>query len=264
MSAAPVSPTWVFSDDFRDGVTGYLEAIEAPGSQQYDFGIKGRLRQIFEGDYRQLGTLYNFGAYHRGAVNGDYIITNTTVGRARGQVGRVEVQWESLAGQLPFDEFSITPQEQNPRVERNPAFAVLTQDDFLNVQTAANGLDEHARATARNKFAASPNAGLCGKLFNLLANGTENYILSVPLYSWSSYYSAASAPVPSAGGFVQTPGGPATDLLPTGYSWLRRADVLALANYTPLGGAVKVTRSWLGGPVGNDGGGYWDPILYPS
>jgi hypothetical protein len=60
------------------------------------------------------------------------------------------------------------------------------------------------------------------------------------------------------GGVTYTsPGGPSGYVLPSGFGWLRLADNAVQANYSPLGGIVKLTRTF----IGCSGG--WDPDLYP-
>jgi hypothetical protein len=89
--------------------------------------------------------------------------------------------------------------------------------------------------------------------------GEEYYYLPSARYTWSSYYLPGDAPALNEGGTTYAaPGGPAGYVLPSGFSWLRQADKVGQANYGPLGGTVKLTRSWIGA-----GNGFWDPFLYP-
>lgn len=242
------SPTW-------KGPTNSL--VEVPGSPSYELAEKIQKTRTYTGLY----SLCVSGALAKGTVgvggNAGYVVSKCSVSRQRGDIGTVAIVWEAGAdsGQpLPLDEYSVEPVELNPRLEKHPYFASITEPHLDLVHNAAIGSDSTARNQARGKVEglATADAAAAQYLLSLMSRGVETYYLAGARYTWvASSYTAPSA---TMGGFIQTPLGTPWFTLPVGWSWLREADALEQS-----GGIYKIKRSWLGGP-----GGHWDTTLYAA
>ena len=251
--SAPVTPVFVTGG-------GVSLPVNTPDSGKFVLDYKWRWTDKKKGDYATISSQINSGFYTRGTINGGWIITQTRVETEKGAVATLEIDYESISGQLPPDEPDLQRENLQPHIERHPMFAALDPiKDIGLVQQAFAAYQASGQATAQNQFAASPNADLCQKLFEKLRRGFETYYLAGSHYVWNQYYLPGEIPSLSNGGYTQAPGGPYTGLLPANVQWLREADSLSQGQYSPLGGIQKVTRSWIGGP-----NGWWDPDIYPA
>jgi hypothetical protein len=244
----PPTPQWI------NGGAG----SEIPESGKYELSYGYKWTQIIDAAYDLIIENGNAGYYNRGVISDDYIINDSVITRSKGGKGRVEIHWQSIGGYLSPDEWSVTPEDLQPRIERHPLFAALMPSDFALVQQALLAVNNGSMTTAVNQFAGSSNPDLVNKLYTKMRKGFENYYLAGWRYTWSTYYLPAYAPYVAIGGVTQYPGGPPSGLVPGNISWLRLADDFGMAAWCPLGGVVKLTRHWIGGPMG-----FWDPDIYP-
>ena len=249
--SAPVTPVFVTGG-------GVTLPVHTPDSGKFVLDYKWRWTDKQRGDYATIAAQVNAGFYTRGTLNGGWIITQARVDSEKGTVATLEIDYESIAGQLPPDEPDLQRENLQPHIERHPIFQALTPTELSIVQQAHAAYTATGQATAKNQFTGD-NAALMLKLFEKLKRGFESYYLAGSRYVWNQYYLPGEVPSLSNGGYTQEPGGPyGGGLLPGNVQWLREADSLSQGQYSPLGGIQKVTRSWVGGPDG-----WWDPDIYP-
>jgi len=253
ITSAPVSPIFAAGAGLA----------EQPDSDIVVLDYKWKLTKKYAGQFATIDANAAAGYYFRGVtqVIGGYtwVIAQARYHKVKPQVGFLEIDYENISGQVSPDEWQIQRENLQPHIERHPIFQALSTGDFATVQMAFAALTATGQATAKNQFYGSPNQALMQKLFDKLKHGFETYYLAGSRYTWSTYYLPGSAPGLAAGGVTQTPGGPAGAILPAGNEYLREADVLGQANYSPIGGIEKLERNWVGGP-----NGWWDPDIYPA
>lgn len=253
MPYTPPTPNWVGPLDRS------TDLVQTPDDGDLDLSWGYKLRRKYEGDYDTIVTLALGGAYNRGIVSDGYVIDNASVRKSRGRKGRVEIDWQSIGGYLNPDEWQITPEDLQPKIERHPLYDSLTVEDINEVRQAAEAYNTASFASAYAKVNTGSNSALKKQLYGKIINGMDTYYLSAYRYSWSQYFLSGHLPVPDPGGKTYAaPAGPAGFILPVGFSWLRLADEAGQANWSPLGGIEKITYHWLGAPDG-----HWDPDVYP-
>jgi len=179
-------------------------------------------------------------------------------------IGILTINWEaggaSAQMALPCDEFDVQPAELYPRVERNAFFNSPTEISLVSVTDAYGaiyGATPDARKESSDKIAAYTDAtqkALAQKLVEKLKKGLETFYISGFRYSWTFY--TYTVPSIHTGGVIENPGGPLQGRF-YNLSFLRLADAMVPAGVN--GSMFKVTRTWLGGPLG-----HWDPDLYAS
>ncbi|MGO8699632.1 MAG: hypothetical protein ACLQVY_18185 [Limisphaerales bacterium] len=229
-----------------------------PDGFDYTLDIKSRYTEKFSGPYVNLYAAGVWGVYNRGVISGEWIINNARLQLQRSNVGILTINWESI-NQVPYDEWSVTQWDLQPRIERHPRYSTLTEGDFTVIQQALLSATTGALNTALNNLSGTSNPALATELYKKMRDGMETYYLAGARYTWTTYYRPGYLPTPSEGGYTESPGGPAGYVLPAGFAWLRTADDYGLALYAPLGGITKLTRVWLGA-----GGSYWDTDIYPA
>lgn len=209
-------------------------------------------------------------AHHRGsvwtiqvgtgfaAIVGYYSVEDSSVESAKGGKGVVTVNYLSL-NVMPPDEFSLTPFEIQPPIEKNIYFASLTDADRKKAKAAFN-----SATAAGNTAITAAIEGITGEgaslrqartlaLVNKWLKGEENFYLAGLKFQHTMH--SYIAPAASEGGFIQFPFGTFSGYVSSaGMSWLRQSDEVIWNN-----GLWKLTRTWLGAPSGQ-----WDPDLYPT
>jgi hypothetical protein len=245
---------------------GVTSPVQSPDGMHYGLNLKWKWTQKLRGDWTTIIENANAGFYFRGTISGDWIIGESRLQLEKGQVGTVEIDWESIASGLSPDEWEVTRENLQPHLERNSYFSNLSSDNIAIVKRAFNAFSAEMQATASNQFASclgldgSSTEALCWSLLDKLEKGMESYYLAASRYTWSTYYLPGDVPALFPGGYIDpSPGGPAGYVLPANTAWLREADQVGQANYAPIGGIVKLTRTWIGGPLG-----WWDTNLYPT
>jgi hypothetical protein len=229
-----------------------------PDGQDYTLDIKSRYTEKFSGPFVNLYAAGLWGVYNRGVVSDGWIINNARLQKQKGGIGILTINWESIDN-VPYDEWSVTPEDLQPHVERHPNYSSLLPADFAAIQQALLAASTGALATGINNFAGTSNPTLVAALYGKMRNGMETYYLAGARYTWTSYFLPGDLPTPNEGGVTQTPGGPSGFVLPSGFTWLRLADDYGMALYSPLGGITKLTRHWIGAPSG-----FWDTAIYPA
>lgn len=235
----------------------YVGAIatlaEDPGSPQTVLGESVVRTRTYRGTY----ALCAASALPRGTLGtGDetgFSVRQCTYAREKGDRGILVIEWEATAGSAlpaPPDEFSLEPFDINPRVERHPNFSSVTAQELAQIWQARNGSTADERDEALQWVYAN-GSDQAVVLVDLFVKGVENYYLSG--LKFSQLIHSYSAPSCTLGGFIQVPFGAGSGLIPSGASWLRKADGL-----TWSGGVYKLTRTWVGAPLG-----HWDPVIYP-
>jgi hypothetical protein len=131
--------------------------------------------------------------------------------------------------------------------------------DFATIQMALQSANAGMLASALNNVqTGTSNPDLAIMLYNKMRLGMETYQFWGANYHWSTFYLPGAVASLNQGGYQEMPGGPIGAVLPYGFSWLRQADKAGQAENSPLGGIVKITRSWIGAP-----NGFWDEDIYP-
>lgn len=238
------------ADLFTDGVNTTL--LETPDSPQYTFGERTTCIRKFRG----LHSLCLSSAVPRGAIGtGDmagFYVSQCQVNRMPKQVGELIISYEAYSSSsgatLPPDEYGLRPFEVNPKIERHPLFADLTDEEREDVRAWVDAPDPTTRA-ANKLLVTDATAQLLGQK---LLKGLESYYLAGWTYSWSLY--SWTIPTLTNGAYIETPGGPLAGYLGTGVDWLRQADDMEFDGFK-----YKLTRTWLGGPTG-----HWDTDIYPT
>ena len=230
--------------------------IERPESGRISIEDRVTCTKVYGGLYSTcLAGIVSKGALGAGALSG-YAVKSCAVDRDRGDQGRLTIVWEAGAGSddsglsLPADEWSVTPENLSPRIERHPMFNTggdfaLTDLEKRQAAKAAEESDDDTRATLYDALSDAQKV-----LFEKLANGHESYYLAGLRYSWTSYH--WTVPDLYLGGYLESPGGPLADYFSSGIDWLREADQLENSS-----GIYRLTRCWIGGPTGN-----WDADIY--
>lgn len=206
-----------------------------------------------------------------------WVVNQCTCANERGAIGTLTIEWEAggaaAVQPLPIGNFACESQELYPKIERNTFFDGI---DPFTVNLAQNAILSHVDAngkpltprgwlatqiTTTNGYAAGDiptQLAFASNLLNKLSRGEETFYLCGFRY-WYEIFSY-TMPTLSRGAVTGTPGGPLAGLLASNTSWLRLADCVETSGVP--GSMVKITVTWLGGPV-YGGLGYWDPNLYP-
>jgi hypothetical protein len=194
-----------------------------------------------------------------GSVAFVLFVEDATVEHERGGKGFVTVTYSaaSVSGGggsvLPPDEFALTPFEINPPIEQNNAFSTLTGHELHLARGAFLAPSASARTDYLNHINGHANSDMIMKLLDHWFAGRETYYLCGYTFSHTLHF--ATSPAASSGGFIQAPFGAFSGYVTmAGLSWLRKADEVVWSN-----GIWRVTRSWLGGPIG-----YWSTDLYET
>lgn len=253
------TPTW-------KGPTDQL--VEANNSPMFSNTKNGTTKtRIFHGLHSFCESVqWDFAAGTVGSgVESGYISAGVSVNKLRGNIGQLSVTWEaSGAGSgaiLPPDEVAVSPNNENPRIERHPLFKPL-EDLAVDDQWVLEIAENQARAqspTERRRFEdmitgsslTSDQKARYHKLLKKLRRGMESYYLASVTYFWTTY----SWTIPSEtthGGYAENPGGLLEGYFVAGMQWLRAADDLQMQQ-----GMWRHTRMWIGGPDGT-----WDSDVY--
>jgi hypothetical protein len=229
-----------------------LVATRRSGSMRYAERVT--YVQEFEGKLTAARTLA--GLYYRGTIwqiagfNGNFIVDDTSI-VPDGQKGTVTINYTWL-GSLPPDEWSVTPVEINPALEKNSVYAALTAADVKQARRNFNASSQEAADSVESAITAATNAALIQSLVTKLSRGQETFYMAGAKYQWTAFFNTLSGVTLRMGGYREAPGGPGT--LPAGFIWLRMADELSWSN-----GLYKLTRCWIGAP---SYASYWDTDLY--
>lgn len=259
ITSAPVSPLFVAGA----GVT------ETPDSGKFTLNQKWRVTQKLMGSYTAIADLAGV-TYYRGVtaiapviggliLNGKWIVAEVRIDKQKPGAGTMEIDWENTNTITAVDEWDVEPEDLQPHLERNPLYASLLPSDFATIQQAIQAATNGALKTALNNVASCSNPALATQLYQKMRGGMETYQLYGARYHWSTYFLPGAVSTVNQGGYQEFPGGPAGYILPAGFAWLRQADKPGQADNSPLGGIVKVTRSWIGAP-----NGFWDTDIYPT
>lgn len=231
--------------------------VEVPQSPVTVIAEKMTRTRTYRGHYAVCeGSALPRGTSGTGAEAG-FSVAQSTVSRERGNAGLLVVVWEAngpgSGATLDLPEAMLTPVEQNPVVERHPKVAGLSDDEHASIHTAVFGSTPEIRAAAKLVLDNSvlPTKQKALSLYGLLVKGTQSFYLAGLQYTWS--YSSWTVPAGLVlGGYIETPGGPLAEQIPSNGSWLRLSDRLEWR-----GGQWRVTTTWIGGPIG-----HWDTFLY--
>jgi hypothetical protein len=243
---------------FTAGVNTVL--VEQPDSPEFNYGEVPTCTRKYKGLHSlcKSSALYS-GTLGTGDMDG-WTVKSSKVTRAPRQIGLLEVQWQMTGAigsgggeggggelQLPQDEYGLQPFDINPKIERHSIYADFDEEQWAEVRAVVDG----TISDDRERFVASLTP-LQTALVEKLHRGQENYYLAGWTYSWSTHH--WDVPTLSAGGFLETPGGPLAGYLGSGIHWLRQADSLEFNGTTN-----KRTMTWIGGPVG-----HWDTDFYTT
>jgi hypothetical protein len=236
--------------------TGTTSLVEQKNSGVMTYAERVTYYQEFEGpretarafaDLHYRGSVWNIsylGNSHSFIVD-DCRCEPDDRGRAR-----VKINYTFL-NSLPPDEWSVTPFEINPPLERNSYFAALTADELKQARASFMAATAAGQTSIDTAIGTGPNATLIQSLVNKWLNGEETFYMSGLKYQWSIYLFSLSGVTLRRGGYRETPGGPGS--YPS-MTWLRQADELVWSN-----GLYKLTRSWIGAPSYAGG---WDTDIY--
>jgi len=187
-----------------------------------------------------------------GATAGSFCVEDCSLDSAKGGKGVVTVNYLYL-GLTPPDEFSVTPFEITPAIERNGYFSALTQDDLKKARGTFNAASAIGQTSIVNAIDGTTNKVLTKALVNKWLKGEETFYLAGLKFQHTLY--SFVAPSASLGGIIQFPFGAFAGYVSSaGMSWLRQSDEVIWSN-----GVWKLTRTWLGAP-----NGHWDTDLYPA
>jgi hypothetical protein len=235
----------------------YTGLVETPKSGKLEMSDRSTLTGVYEG---KITDAWTYALIHpRGlpiTVNGfPCYVDSCTVDSDKGWRGIVTVVF-CRTDILPPDEFSITPVEVNPAVERSAFFSDLTQADLEKAKQQFQAASLAGKTSIDGAIDAATNAVLIRKLINKWLRGNETFYLAGLKYQWTKVYSSLVGVTLRLGGYQaapvsEYPGAPGTELLPY-LGWLRQCDETSWNN-----GLFKVSRSWVWGPDG-----YWDPDIY--
>jgi hypothetical protein len=184
-------------------------------------------------------------------LSGVFCVEQTGVSGSRGGIGTVTVKYVWL-NSVPPDEWSVTPFEISPPIERANYFSALTLNDLKLAKGSFVSDQMTGQATLDNASAASPNATLIQSLITKWLRGEETFYVAGLKYQWTAYFTTLSGVTFRRGGYVETPGGPGA--YPANFTWLRQSDEIVWNN-----GMYRLTRTWIGAPSSI---GLWDSDLY--
>ena len=143
-------------------IFGPTEALtEIKTSPRYEFGSTVTKTRIYEGVF----ALCVSGGLYEGAIGtGDqlgYLVSKSTVEKLGNGFGRLTVVWKGvgvtpLEGEpepettppLPPDEYSVSPYEINPSIERHPIFSTVTPTEFININSVLEAATPEKRKEA--------------------------------------------------------------------------------------------------------------------
>lgn len=233
----------------------YTGLVYTPKSGTFKFAEMIHYTEILQGTVADARTYGD--NHHRGSIwtfsglLGAFCVEESTVEPDRGGIGTVTVEYVWL-NSVPPDEWSVTPFEINPPIERATFFAALTVDDLKKAKayfTAAQALGQTALKNAINGTA---NATLTTNLVNKWLRGQETLYMPGLKYQWKAYFTSLTGVILRRGGYIETPGGPG--VFPGNFVWLRQCDEMVWNN-----GIYGITRTWVGAP---SSAGIWDSDLY--
>jgi hypothetical protein len=199
------------------------------------------------------------GAFGTGPRLG-WVVTSSKVESEKGGIGKLTINWEAGGiyawPPLPCDEFSLTPFELYPSIDRAAFFSGITFLTAALAKACGTGSCQAAREDAFKQIAIIPDLtqrALAASLASKYLRGEETFYMAAWRYVWTSY----SYTMPSLvfGALIEAPLGPLYGYFDSSLSFLRLPDDLAAAGVS--GSCFKVTRTWLGAP-----GGYWDSDVY--
>lgn len=194
------------------------------------------------------GTLWSIAGF-----NGVFCVEQSDTSDETGGIAIVSVKYVWLSS-VPPDEWSVTPFEINPPIERCQFFSALTQNDLQLARGSYASDQATGQATLLAQAAASPNAALITSLITKWLRGEETFYMAGLKYQWTAYFTTLNGVLLRRGGYTETPGGPG--VLPANFIWLRQCDELVWNN-----GIYRLTRTWIGAPTSI---GLWDSDLYGS
>jgi hypothetical protein len=244
--------------------------VEIADSGQVVVTDRTRYTRIYKGTYVLcVQSQPARGTFGTGALAG-WVVNQSTVTQERGTIGKLSIEWEAggayATSPLPIGEPHLEPQELYPKIERNAYFqgssgisgAPTTPIAYTTIQLAYNALYNSQQAGSSAAWQAGSN--LSGdqllhfnELLAKLQQGEETYYLAGWRYSYELF--SYTFPTIFRGAFIQQPGGPFSNVLPAGTSWLRLADNVVPAGVN--GSMWKLTLNYVGGP-----NGHWDPDIY--
>ncbi|HOC55135.1 MAG TPA: hypothetical protein PKI20_05915 [Verrucomicrobiota bacterium] len=184
---------------------------------------------------------------------GTFYVEEASCSPERGGKGIVSVTYALASGAsaVPADEFSLTPFEINPAVEKNPYFSALDESDLTKARARFNAATAAGQTSVDAAIDGITNKALVKKLLEKWGQGIETFYLAGFHFSHTLHFTAC--PTLSAGGFIQDPFGAFSGyVLGAGMTWRREADEVVWSN-----GLWKLTRTWTGAPAS-----HWDPDLY--
>lgn len=230
--------------------------FEQVESAKITYGDKVTQTKVYRGVYALCAS----SALHKGTIGtGDlenWHVDACSVDREPRGVGKLTIVWvaggvggdngSTATFSLPPDEVGLDAMEINPALEKNPFYSALTDAQISAVKKAFDNphLDEPIAA-------AGSLTTLQKNLLAKLRKGVSSFYLAGIKYSWTQHFWSISGHV-SLGGFIDTPDGPLTSLLPVSLSALRQADAVVFT-----GEHFKYTKTWLLAPDG-----HWDTDLY--
>lgn len=231
--------------------------VETPQSGTLKYAERVTYQQEYKGS---LANCQSYGGlFPRGAVYtitgfaGTFYVEDTTITSDRGGRGKVAINWVWL-GSVPPAEWSVTPFEINPRLERHSYFSALTKDDLSKAYRSFSAPNATFQTAVDAVIETVTNATLVKALLEKWFKGEETFYLAGLKYQWTHYAVSLGGILLRQGGYRETPGGPgfSAGALPPSMAWLRQCDETVWQN-----GLYRITSSWIGGPSG-----WWDTDLY--
>jgi hypothetical protein len=177
------------------------DLIEQPNSPEWNFTDKISVTKTYRGPMALCISSCPF----KGTLGTDtlagYWVTTAKVTQEPGGIGVLQIVWEAygivegqgVAPQVPPDEYSIEPFENNPDIRKNPRYSSLTSDEFDSVDSFLN-----------SGAKASGLSDLANELLVNLRRGESNFYQAALRYSWTQSFFSISGTV-SVGGFIETP-----------------------------------------------------------
>lgn len=225
---------------------------EAPDSPVIECGEKVTVTRIYSGAY----ALCDASRLYRNTIGtgnmAGFMVSSSKVQSFKPGMATLTIVWEaSGAGSgatLPRDEISVEPFEIKPPVEMHPKFNSLTDDQRETIRTAVKGSTAPLRDQSTTTLGQDTAEAV--QLLRLLKKGVETFYLAGIRYSWTVY--SWTLPACTSGGFIQSPGGPLADYLPSSFQFLRFSDQCSWDGFK-----WKLTSVWVGAPAG-----HWDTYLY--
>jgi hypothetical protein len=214
------------------------------------------------------------GAFGSGNFNGiginrtGWVVNQSVVTNLKAGIGKLSIEWEAGGAYatmaLPVGDFSLTPQELYPKIERAGCFVGITFATLnvcyncLYLATNSSGSPLVSSTFLTDKISDPTQLALAQNLVSKLLKGEETFYLAGWRYTYT--YFSYTVPALSAGGIIRKPGGPLGGSLPAGVAWLRLADTMEPAGVN--GSMYKITVAFIGGPT-MGGVNYWDADVYP-